>query len=369
MTPEAITLTRQELLDLVWSKPMSELAPTLYVTDVGLAKICKRLGIPRPKSGHWLKAAQHRPKQPALPAQMGVQYTSITFNPKPDPTIPEIATTDLPKISTKKTIHPLVRDCKKYFVGSRPNEYGRLMTARIDVQVSRTGLPRAISLLNTIVHTMIELGHHVHYSTKRNAIELCIDGEEIRVSLFEPATRSTHVLTKKEQQQKVKYGSLWAPRWDYAPSGTLELNLHGRRLYGIQTQWKDGKKAMLEDRLPQIVHGILKAADFSKARLREVQAQEHARLKAKRRRELEERAARLTEERIAQIESMVIGRHRAKDIRDCMSAIIAGGNHHNHSASKRRLVRWAEQLAKHYDPSDPFELPRYKQKNHHWSLS
>src|SRR3989304_3715302 len=49
------TVTREELYDLVWSKPMSLLAKEFEISDVGLAKICKRMEIPRPPRGDWQK--------------------------------------------------------------------------------------------------------------------------------------------------------------------------------------------------------------------------------------------------------------------------------------------------------------------------
>lgn len=47
--------TRQELYDLVWSEPMSKLAQRLGVSDVGLAKACRRADIPAPGLGNWAK--------------------------------------------------------------------------------------------------------------------------------------------------------------------------------------------------------------------------------------------------------------------------------------------------------------------------
>jgi hypothetical protein len=43
-----IELTRQELYDLVWETPTRHLCKQFGLSDVGLAKTCKRLNIPRP---------------------------------------------------------------------------------------------------------------------------------------------------------------------------------------------------------------------------------------------------------------------------------------------------------------------------------
>ena len=49
------TLTRHELYNLVWSKPMSQLAADFELSDVGLKKICKSSYIPTPPLGYWAK--------------------------------------------------------------------------------------------------------------------------------------------------------------------------------------------------------------------------------------------------------------------------------------------------------------------------
>ena len=49
-------LTRAELYNLVWSQPMQRLARQFGVSDVALAKACRRAGIPVPKRGCWAKS-------------------------------------------------------------------------------------------------------------------------------------------------------------------------------------------------------------------------------------------------------------------------------------------------------------------------
>ena len=59
--------SRQELYDLVWSQPIATLAETYGVTDVGLAKACRRAGIPVPHRGYWAKlSAGQKVEKPGL---------------------------------------------------------------------------------------------------------------------------------------------------------------------------------------------------------------------------------------------------------------------------------------------------------------
>src|SRR5882672_624361 len=50
-----IRVMRKDLYDLVWSEPMLSLSKKYKISDNGLRKICKRLNIPLPKAGHWMK--------------------------------------------------------------------------------------------------------------------------------------------------------------------------------------------------------------------------------------------------------------------------------------------------------------------------
>src|SRR5688572_3147620 len=62
-------VTREELYDLVWSTPGSKLSADFGVSDVAIAKRCRKLGVPRPSRGYWAQiAAGHKPQRPPLPA-------------------------------------------------------------------------------------------------------------------------------------------------------------------------------------------------------------------------------------------------------------------------------------------------------------
>jgi len=56
------TISRQELYALVWQTPMSRLAKSFGLSDVGLRKICVKHDIPTPKPGYWAKLMQKRPR-------------------------------------------------------------------------------------------------------------------------------------------------------------------------------------------------------------------------------------------------------------------------------------------------------------------
>src|SRR6201997_2741458 len=84
---EPLTLSREDLYELVWSKPMRDLAKDFGISDVGLAKRCRRLGIPVPGRGYWARVdAGQRLYRPKLP-QRDPQWSddgALTVAPSPN---------------------------------------------------------------------------------------------------------------------------------------------------------------------------------------------------------------------------------------------------------------------------------------------
>jgi hypothetical protein len=66
--------TRETLYELIWSVPLTELADRLGISDVGLAKACRRATIPLPGRGYWAKveAGQMIVQTPLLSPPAGI---------------------------------------------------------------------------------------------------------------------------------------------------------------------------------------------------------------------------------------------------------------------------------------------------------
>lgn len=64
------TIQRAELYERVWAVPISTLCQEYGLSDNGLRKVCRRLGVPVPERGYWAKLAagkaRERPKLPVL---------------------------------------------------------------------------------------------------------------------------------------------------------------------------------------------------------------------------------------------------------------------------------------------------------------
>jgi hypothetical protein len=72
MRQRGTPVSREALYDEVWTDAVTVVAPRYGLSDVGLVKICKKLGVPVPPRGYWAKVKAGRPTRkvplPALPA-------------------------------------------------------------------------------------------------------------------------------------------------------------------------------------------------------------------------------------------------------------------------------------------------------------
>ena len=48
---------REELYEKVWNQPATRVAKEFGVSDVAIAKVCRKLIIPLPRQGYWAKKA------------------------------------------------------------------------------------------------------------------------------------------------------------------------------------------------------------------------------------------------------------------------------------------------------------------------
>jgi hypothetical protein len=80
-----LSLSREQLYELVWSKPMQHLAKDYGVSDRAMAKFCARMQVPVPPRGYWArKRAGNKVDRPPLPVFVAKE------KPKLAPPEPEV---------------------------------------------------------------------------------------------------------------------------------------------------------------------------------------------------------------------------------------------------------------------------------------
>ena len=118
------SFTRQELYELAWTTPMRKLASSFGISDVALAKHCRKAGIPLPGVGYWAKkdAGKAPPKTPLPPRALGQNF-GIDFGPDrlhawPAPAPEEILLQEIPPLPTFEDDLDAVRKRASAIVGT-----------------------------------------------------------------------------------------------------------------------------------------------------------------------------------------------------------------------------------------------------------
>ncbi len=98
-----LSLSREQLYESVWSKPMQHLAKDYGVSDRAMAKLCARNQVPVPPRGYWArKRWGYKVDRPPLPAFAAKEKS------KPEPPEPEVK-----KPAKKKTKPTSAREDRK----------------------------------------------------------------------------------------------------------------------------------------------------------------------------------------------------------------------------------------------------------------
>ncbi len=86
----SIQLTRKELHDMVWKRPVTKVAAELEISDVALHKICRKYNVPVPPRGYWAKlAAGKAVRQTSLPKGNEKQHDYIEIIGSPAKKLPQ----------------------------------------------------------------------------------------------------------------------------------------------------------------------------------------------------------------------------------------------------------------------------------------
>jgi hypothetical protein len=329
MPQNPLTLTRQSLYELVWSKPMSQLASDFGISDVGLAKRCRAVDVPIPYRGYWArKAAGQEPPKLPLPKYRtrtpAAATTAVAAPRKPpqeflrdgqepvvnfdrstdrlrrdsstpmDPTsIPgRISALTLTPATTLADTCASVRRTAKH--GNHPDRARLPFTAAertgpiVNLNVSKGASTRALLLADRFIQAAAAIGwpltdppppeppseHRQRWEqpvpepppTPRIA-RLLVDGEPISFLIEERYREEPRIPTPHElAREKREYG-YHTPRTTSTPTGALRLV----RIDTIESwsprrkSWYDQGGNLVERRIPKILAAFFDRAQEIKA--------------------------------------------------------------------------------------------------------
>ena len=275
------TMTRRQLYDLIWSKPMRDAANEIGISDVGLQKVCVRHRIPVPPQGYWNKvhAGQNPPKAIFRDitdvALNRVQIAGSTYSPPPEvkkALVEAKAREAVPNKRIEVPIAPpslpaamlLANTLKK----SKPDEKGLAFASEahlIHVRVAQANIDRAVAIVEAL---LVAAGDRGYAATPgSDHLTLVVDGETAIVSLKEGTKRVEHVETQEEADLDARRNQAAArqnwdlysrlhrprPRWDYKHTGLLTLEIDNAEYLGVRRRWSDTPHRKLETMLNDVL--------------------------------------------------------------------------------------------------------------------
>lgn len=368
-------LSRVELHERIWSKPIRENAKELGLSDVGLGKLCRRAGIPLPPQGYWLMAPgpeRDRLRETLPPAGPGDRH-AFQFSVEDEGALAEAEAArscvrqlllDSPVASQDlKVAERLVGFIRKHLNRRQCDDRGILRPKEklpVPVRVSPAQADRALLALERIATRLSMLGVPLEqHAEHAGLISFELDGQKYSVWVEEHTTRTERPLTVKEEKEKAEYAARgWTfyqhERWAYTPAGKLFLKLaHDRHDYA-RRQWGDITDTGIEDRVDEFVAEACAYAAIERvaADLREAEARrDRAAVLRELRHEQRERHARLKAKRLLR---QARNWRRAEELRAYVDAVCQADSallHALGTAEKRGAwMQWARQVADAIDP-------------------
>ncbi|WP_425619175.1 hypothetical protein NA78x_002912 [Anatilimnocola sp. NA78] len=349
------------------------------MSDVGLAKVCKKHKIPRPSRGYWAKLENGKqvlrwPLPPLKDQSLG--KIQLRQAPKPvkspdvcianDPAIAELIAYELlPEnriecVTDLRGADPLVTATRESLSHRDPDEYGRVSrrydfaAACFEVGVSKGNIQRALLLLQSLVKAFKSRGYELlAVGTKQKDAKVRVLDREFRISVWEPSNRRTRELTKQEKLEAERWR--WSrPRdYEHVPSGILEVHLD-RDSYYSTGKIADTKKARVEDRLNELVVDMLQAVDAQRQQAERERLEAIAKEK-RRRKALELEIVRRTESvREERLHKVVPRWHKSEQIKQYIAAVrqeaLRRTGQIDDESELGRWLRWAESYLDSIDP-------------------
>lgn len=370
--------TRQQLYDLVWASPIISVAKTLGLSDVALAKACKKANIPVPPRGYWvrLKAGKHvvriqlgqRGFGKSDEVYIGDRYAQHRVDLDADiPAPPSYAETPQDVITRAQS------EVKRIpFPKTLANPHHLVEAALKEDEVRRAELvktpyywkkpifdtpeaKRKLKILNAIFTVMTRVGEKPYLKSKDQTMEASVLVGEMHISLV------IESLTQKKR-----------PSTDGKQPGTKPLLIlmieHHGSTPEYQTSWADTNESPLEGQIEQIAAGLLIAgemryrsqAQYSYGWMVERKA-EHEKEKRRQQESMErerlEQLLKLEREKRQQLLSDALSWRRANEIRAFVAKANAGNKKENGEASHEKLHRWSVWALSEADQMDPLKRP------------
>ena len=358
---------RDSLYEEVWITPMAKLAKTHGISDVGLAKVCRKLLIPLPGRGYWAKRDAGHPVQklPLPPLNEPIRL----FKPAPkreEPKIEDYITAEeQSRIAQTSEIdaefvlkrgslsHPLIVQTREVLGRSNHNAHDLLSTNEpcLGLSVSRGVLPRALRLAAALITALEKEGFKISVKNGwKEKTVASLHNQEIGFTIVEAIDRIPLASPTKGSvlQRVLTYAGTPHER---RPSGHLGLRVW--KPWNAKS-WKDSKRRTLEDLLPEIVATFLRIALMGKAEAERRVAEAAAQQRAAEERARQAELIRQEENRVKALHRAAANLGRAERIRHLVAAAQKAASAEGHPTEPGTdfgdWLAWALNEADRIDP-------------------
>jgi hypothetical protein len=360
---------REELYEEIWTTPIVRLAKEYGISDVALAKICKKLKVPRPPRGYWakleFKKKISRPPLPAISGDDSTEFVHYEYSRHEDGTAvdPEIRENILVKRDIKVPAnldnpHRLVKETRAVLERARKFENGLLEKNRctcLEVNVSPVCLERALRIMDAAVKGFEAEGFAVVAEGGSGTSSYAsINGEKVYFAISESYRRVDHVPTQEEKALKKERPFWEITKYDYHPTGDLSLKIVANGGYGSRKKWPDSKSGRLEEKVGDFIGGAILVAHMLKIERKAKVEAERKREEEQKKWEQEESRRKDEEARLQKLEQQAALWVKNEQLRVFVQAVeTAIESKEMPEGQKRRVEAWIAWARNHADQIDP----------------
>lgn len=324
---QQIKLIREELYRKIWEQPTVKVAAEFRISDVGLAKICRKMDVPKPPLGYWrrIETGAKIAPTPLPPAdEKTTRFVFLSVSDESDRVSAEVQAKidfeDKPENQIKiakhlSDAHPLVKKAQQFYERHTDIELTEPFAAPSgkcypNISVSPAQITRALLIADAVFKAAEKRGYQVIVSADHWGEETRItkEGEEVRFALCESVRRIKRELTA-EEKKKPPY--LLNIEDEYQSEGKLTIKINQR--WSSYQKWGDRKNEPLENRLNDVLAGIIAMLESLVDEKRKKEEAERQRQEAIRRREEEK-------QRREQLETHVERWRKSQDMTDYLNA-------------------------------------------------
>ncbi|WP_213959081.1 hypothetical protein [Variovorax sp. dw_954] len=397
-------MKRSALYAMVWAKPMTQLAAELGISDVGLAKACRRHAVPAPPRGYWakLKAGQKPPQTPLPTPELDVVVQFAQSDPaererqrimerKRTEVLNAVATPTVTRVVAQFSVqlddaHPLVKASQRYCERiprlieqykrrgvhawsltkqeDRPpsDSYGRyslLHHGLLDITASLDLMPWVLQFHASIFRGLVAGGMAIARReaptgrpisrSEGPAIEARFKGEIFTIQFSQGYRRA--YLDADELAKKRKESS-WAREYETQPSEKLTFTISGSE-YRAKKTWQ-GTQEKLQDQVEDIVRTAFQLVPLQMEMREEREAAAAIAKREEEARALVRRQNEAKAEQLKQAFLMVDADERTRRLKDFLLRLEELADELQPPYDERAKV-WVKVVRKELDARNPME--------------